>query len=228
MKNHLKKSLCILLTWLFLIPAFTACGIDPNIKREQESKDGYKVIISDAEEKEREGFHSYPSGETDPVTVGGVEVSVTDFALRSYELAYMVAQPDFSSVKNIEVDPLVQFALTHVFFKNPNEMNNKTMQYRSTDERHIKEQLVRYFGRDDFNIKNSTLYNAGKNLFEMWIPKYGCNIYYNIDAVKVEQGKAEISTTFYNEFKRMTMRGKTKITVKIYNGKPVIDSLSSE
>ena len=39
---------------------------------------------------------------------------------------------------------------------------------------------------------------------------------------------AEIITTFYNEFKRSTLLGKTTINVKIKDGKPIIASLSAE
>ena len=72
------------------------------------------------------------------------------------------------------------------------------------------------------------LYNAGKKLFEMWTPEYGTNIYYTIDAVNVDGDTAEIITTFYNELKRSTMMGRTTITVKVQDGKPVIAALKAE
>lgn len=229
MKNTLKKSLCILFASLVLITALASCGVDPNVKQEEEATKDYSVKVSgDEEEKELEGFHSYGTGKTDPVTVDGVEVKVTDFALRSYELAYMIAQPKFKSVDDIPIDPLVQFALSHAYFENLNEMNNKAMQYRSAKESQIKEQLKLHFGRDDFKVTKSMLYNPGKKIFEMWIPEYGCNIYYKIDAVNVDKNKAEIITTFYNELKRSTMLGRTTIGVTIKDGKPVIASLATE
>lgn len=229
MKNNLKRTLCILFATVMLAVTFAACGVDPNVKQEEEATKDYAVNISgDEEEKELEGFHSYGTGKTDPVTVDGVEVEVTDFALRSYELAYMIAQPNFASVDDIPIDPLVQFAFAHVYFENLNEMNNKAMQYRDADESQIKEQLKLYFGRDDFKVKESVLYNSGKDIFEMWIPEYGCNIYYKIDAVNVDKNTAEIITTFYNELKRETMLGRTTIKVTIKDGKPIISSLSAE
>lgn len=229
MKNILKRTLCILFAAVILAATFAACGVDPNVKQEEKATKDYAVELGgEEEEKELEGFHSYGTGKTDPVTVDGVEVEVTDFALRSYELAYMIAQSKFSSVSDIPIDPLVQFAFAHVYFENLNEMNNKAMQYRDAKEDQIKEQLVNYFGRDDFNVKESVLYNAGKDIFEMWIPEYGCNIYYKIDAVNVDGKKAEIITTFYNELKRDTMLGRTTIGVTIKDGKPVISSLSTE
>ena len=229
MKNSIKKTVCIILAILMLAATFAACGVDPNVKQNEESTENYEVKIDkEDEEKELEGFHSYGVGKTDPVTVGGVEVDVTDYAVRSYELAYMMAQKNFESVDKIPIDPLVQFAFTHVFFSNLNEMNNKAMQYRETKESQVKEQLKYYFGRDDFDVKKSVLYNPGKDIFEMWIPEYGCNIYYKIDAVDADKDKAEIVTTFYNELKRETMLGRTTITVAIKDGKPVIASLASE
>lgn len=226
MNNNLKKLLCSLWAVLLIALTLASCGIDPNVKQEKETD--YIVKISDEEEKELEGFHSYGAGKTDPVTVNGVEIDVAAFSIRSYELAYMIAQPNFTSVTEIPIDPLVQFAFSHVYFKNLNEMGNQAMQYRNANESQIKEQLMRYFGRDDFNVKGSVQYNAGKKLFEMWIPEYGCNIYYKVDAVNVEQDKAEIITTFYNELKRNTMLGRTTIVVKVKDGRPVIASLAAE
>ena len=77
-------------------------------------------------------------------------------------------------------------------------------------------------------MKDSVLYNAGKKIFEMWIPAFGCNIYYEINAVNTASDHAEIVTTFYNEFRRDTMRGRTTIRILIKDGKPVIGSLSAE
>lgn len=140
----------------------------------------------------------------------------------------MLARPNFASVDDIPIDALVQFAFPHIYFKNLNEMDNKAMQYRDAKESQIKEQLTRYFGRDDFKVKDSVLYNSGRDIFEMWIPEYGCNIYYRVDAVNVDKDKAEIITTFYNELKRETMLGRTTIVAAIKDGKPVIASLSAE
>ncbi len=229
MKNNRIKIVCFLLAAVMAAMLFASCSADPNVKQKDEASTEYDVKFSEKEEeKEQEGFHSYGSGKTDPVTVNGVEVSVKDFSLRAYELAYMMAQPKFASAKDIPIDALVQFAFSHVYFENLNEMNNKAMQYRDATEEQIKEQLTILFGSDDFEVKDSVLYNKGKKRFEMWIPEYGCNIYYTVDAVDTGADNAEIITTFYNEFERETLLGRTTINVKIKDGKPVIDSLSAE
>ena len=230
MKFSFKKSVCITLATVLAAMLFASCGVDTSVKQDDESSKDYVVSVTDEkEEKELSGFHSYPAGKTDPVTVNGAEVSVTDFSLRAYELAYMLAQRAGKFIASEKTAAtLTQFALAHVHFQNLNEMNNKAMQYRYANENQIKEQLKTLFGSDSFKVTDSVLYNPAKKIFEMWLPEYGCNIYYNVDAVNVSGDTAEIITTFYNEFKRSTLLGRTTINVKIKDGKPVIASLSAE
>ena len=148
--------------------------------------------------------------------------------MRSYELAFMMAQKKFDKPKDIPLEAAVQYAFIHVFFDDFYTINNKTVQYRSAEEQQIRDVLKTQFGTDDFNVTSSMLYNADKKIFEMWIPSYGTNIYYNIDAVNVSSDQAEIITTFYNELERKTLFGRATLTVKIQDGKPVIDSLKAE
>ena len=208
---------------------FCACS-DPNVKPEENSSDSYVVDVSGGAESETllEGFHSYGAGKTDPVEVSGVEVKVGDFALRSYQLAFMMAQTNFDKPGDIPLDLLVQYAFSHTLFKNLNEMTNHAVQYRSASEEDIRAELKKQFGTDDFPVTDSVLYNPEKKLFEMWIPEYGTNIFYTIDAVNVDGSQAEIITTFYNELERKTLLGRTTITVKISDGAPVIASLKAE
>lgn len=231
MKQNSIKLLSLILAVLFVIAAFSACGVDPNVKNgEEETKSDYKVDIGDDEEEEVEhdGNYAYGKGKTDPVQLGSVEVNVKDFAVRSYELAFQLAQKNFSKPTDIPVDAAVQYAFTHIFFRDFYTINNKTVQYRSADEGQIRDSLKEQFGTDDFKVTSSVLYNAEKKIFEMWIPQYGTNIYYIIDAVNTDSDTAEIVTTFYNELARETLFGRTTITVGIKDGKPVIQSLKAE
>ena len=229
MKFSFIKSVCITLAAVFAAMLFASCGVDTSVKQDEESSKGYVVSVTEEkEDQELSGFHSYPAGKTDPVTVNGAEVSVTDFSLRAYELAYMLAQKNFTSPDKINIDALTQFALAHVHFQNLNEMNNKAMQYRYANENQIKEQLKTLFGSDSFKVTDSVLYNPAKKIFEMWLPEYGCNIYYNIDAVNINGDTADIITTYFNELERNTMLGRSTVKVGVENGKPVIRALSSE
>jgi hypothetical protein len=206
-----------------------ACDADPNVASEKETSGTYDVIESNngEETKELDGFHAYGTGKIDPVTVNGTKVSPADFALRSHELAIMMAQT-FNKPTDLPVDAAVQYALVHVYCPDFYSITNNDMQYRTASEKEIKTELKKQFGTDDFPITKSMLYNPSKKVFEVWIPKYGTNVYYNVDAVNINGNTAEIITTFYNEIKQSTLAGKTTITVKIQDGKPVIAALKSE
>ena len=93
----MKLSLCKIVTAFCAVILLTAglagCGSDPNVDQGSGSSKAYKVSgTGGSSEPEKSGYHSYGSGKTDPVTVNGVKVDVCAFALRSYELAYMMAQ----------------------------------------------------------------------------------------------------------------------------------------
>ena len=230
MKTLRSKILLIACIAVPFAVTLSACGTDPNVKSESSAQASYKVAVSGEESSETElkGFHAYGKGKTEPVTVNGVQVNVSDFAVRSYEIAYMMAQTKFDSVSELPVDFLVQYAFSHHLFKNLNEMNNKAMQYRTATEADIKKVLKEHFGTDAIDVTKSVLYNPEKKLFEMWIPEYGTNIYYTVDAVNTEGAKAEIITTFYNELKRETMLGRTVMTVEVKDGAAVISALKTE
>ncbi|MBQ9680557.1 MAG: hypothetical protein IJV48_07745 [Ruminococcus sp.] len=221
------SALCILT--MLTASTLSGCGVDPNVKQEEEASTEYKVDIGgDEEEAEGEGFHAYGKGKTDSIELDGVEVSVQDFAVRSYELAYMLAQGNFEKPEEIALDAAVQYAFAHIYFEDLYTIENKAVRYRSATEEQIREKLRELFGTDDFDVTASVLYQPSKQSFEMWMPAYGTNIYYNIDAVNIDGSKAEIITTYYNEFKRSTLFGRTTMTVAVKDGKPVIQSLKTE
>ena len=229
MKHTMIKAVSLVLILMIAAAVFSACGVDPNVKQTETTSSDYQVKIDDeGEETEREGYNAYGKGKTDPVKVDGVEVNVKDFAVRSYELAYMMAQKSFNKPEDISLEAAVQYAFVHVFYKDLYNIKNKAVQYRSAEEQQIRNSLKQQFGTDNFDVTSSMLYNAEKKIFEMWMPSYATNIYYIIDAVNVNGSKAEITTTFYNELKRETLLGKATLTVSIVDGKPVITALTAD
>ncbi len=227
------KTITLKVISLLCVAAFAlclcACDTDPNVVSQEETSGTYNVIEGNdgSETKELEGFHAYGTGKIDPVMVNGVKVNPEDFALRSYELAIMMAQT-FQKPTDLPIDAAVQYALVHVYCPDFYSITNNDMQYRTASDKEIKTELKKQFGTDDFPIEKSMLYNPSKKVFELWIPEYGTNIYFNVDAVNISGNTADIITTFYNEIKQSTLAGKTTITVKIQDGKPVIASLKSE
>ena len=223
------KMISIVCTIIIMVLSLTACGSDPNVKQQDAGSASYAVDLSKAAgETEREGFHSYPAGKIDPITLKGVEVKVTDFAVYGYELQNMMAVKKFVSPKELKVDLLAQYAFSHALFPRLNEANNKPMEYRTIGEKELNAALTALFGKLDVDLKKSVLYQPSQKKFEMWIPAYGCNIYYNIDAVNINGDTADIITTYYNELERNTMLGRATVKVGIEDGKPVIRALSNE
>ena len=222
-----KHVFTILLICTLLFTLCSCMGVDPNVKTKETKAEKYKVETkANDSDVLLDGYNAYGDGLTSPLKVKGVKVDVEDFAIRSYELAFMMGQPKFKSVKNISVDALAQYSFVHVFYKNFYEIPNKVTEFRQAKPEQVNKQFKKYFGKTNIDLKKSLLYNKGKKMFEMWLPEYGTNIFYRVDAADVKGSNAVIVTTFYNEFKKNTKLGRTEITVKIEDGKPVIASLS--
>ncbi len=226
-KSLQKFVIAILLVCTLSATLCSCIGVDPNVKTKETTAEKYEVETQ-AKDSDGllEGFNAYGDGMTSPLKVKGVKVDVEAFALRSYELAFMLAQPKFKSVKKASVDALAQYAFIHVFFKNFYEITNKVTEFRQATPDQVLKEFKKHFGKANIDLKKSMLYNKGKNKFEMWLPEYGTNIFYRVDAAEVKGSKAVITTTFYNEFKKNTKLGRTEITVKIEDGKPVIEALA--
>ena len=222
-----KRAFALLLICVLTLTFCSCMGVDPNVKTKETQAEEYEVETeANGADGMLEGYHAYGDGMTSPITVKGVKVDVEAFALRSYELAFMLGQPKFKSVKKVPVDALAQYSFIHVFFKNFYEITNKMTDFRQAKPEQVFKEFKKHFGKANIDLKKSQLYNKGKNMFEMWLPEYGTNIFYRVDAAEVQGSKAVITTTFYNEFKKNTKLGRTQITVKIENGKPVIESMA--
>lgn len=206
---------------------FTSCGgVDPNVKQKENNTSSYQVVTTaPASDVEKEGFNAYGDGLTDPVKLKGVTVKVSDFAVRSFELAFLLGSGSFKNVEKLPVDMLTQYGFSHLSYKNLYEIPKDEVLYREADEAQIQKELKKHFGSVKVDLKKSSLYNKGKKKFEIWLPNYGTNVYYRVDAADVSKNKVEIITTFYNELKKSSKLGRTTLTVKLDNKKPVIAEL---
>ena len=88
--------------------------------------------------------------------------------------------------------------------------------------------LIRQFGKSDYDMTKSVFYNPTTKKLEMWLPEYGTDLYYHIDAADVSGSQLKVSTTFYNEKEKSTLFGKAAITVEVADGKPLIRSVSTQ
>ncbi len=226
----MKLKICSLFLAVVFIFSLCSCmGVDPNVKqKETKSAEKYQVETEgDNSQTELEGFHAYGDGFTSPLSVKGVKVDVEYYALRGYELSFMMAQTDFKSVKGISLDALTQYVFCHVYFENLFEITNKMTDYRQATLKQLNSVLKKHFGETKVDFKKSQLYNKAKKKFEMWVPEYGTNVYYRIDAADANGSKVKIITTFFKELKKTTKLGRTTITVEVKKGKPIISSLAT-
>lgn len=224
MKMRTLRILSLMTAWILCISALSGCGYDPTVRQTEETKENYQVA-TEATGDEAENiykFTAYPSGKTDPVTFKDVEVDVNAFALRSHELAYMIGETKFDSPDELSVDAATQFGFTHIFYEDFYKIDNRAVAFRTVKSEQIEEQLEKYFGKNSIDPEKSILYNPKTKKLEMWLPEYGTNMYYNIDAVQEEGDALEITTTFYREKAKSTLLCKTVISVGIEDGKPVI------
>ena len=175
---------------ILCISALAGCGSDPTVRQTEETKENYQVA-TEATGDEAENiykFTAYPSGKTDPVTFKDVEVDVNAFALRSHELAYMIGETKFDSPDELSVDAATQFGFTHIFYEDFYKIDNRAVALRTVKSEQIEEQLEKYFGKNSIDPEKSILYNPKTKKLEMWLPEYGTNMYYNVDAVQEEGG----------------------------------------
>lgn len=218
------RILSLMTAGILCISALSGCGSDPTVRQTEETKENYQVA-TEATGDEAENiykFTAYPSGKTDPVTFKDVEVDVNAFALRSHELAYMIGETKFDSPDELSVDAATQFGFTHIFYEDFYKIDNRAVAFRTVKSEQIEEQLEKYFVKNSIDPEKSILYNPKTKKLEMWLPEYGTNMYYNIDAVQEEGDALEITTTFYREKAKSTLLCKTVISVGIEDGKPVI------
>ncbi len=210
-----------------VILTFASCtGVDPNVKQKESTASSYKVETAPNEtQAESEGFNAYGDGLTDPVKLKGVKISVKDYAIRSYELAFLLGTGSFKNPSKLPIDLLTQYGFSHLYYKNLYEIPKNQLMACEAQESDIKKMLNIYFGEMKLDLKKSTLYNKGDEKFELWLPEYGTNVYYRVDAADVSKNKVKIIVTFFNEFKKSSKLGRTTMTVKLKKGKPVISEL---
>lgn len=227
-KNLSTKRITAFTATILAMVLFTSCvGVDPNVKQEKKTTSSYKIETTAPEnEVEKSGFNAYGDGLTDPVTLKGKKVDVNSFALRSFELGYLLGTGSFKKPSKLPVDLLVQYAFSHLSYKNIFQIPKNKSLYRKATAAQINKELKKHFGKMKINLTKSTLYNKGKKYFEMWLPNYGTNVYYRVDAADVSKDKVKIITTFFNELKKSSKLGRTTMTIKLKDGKPVISSLT--
>lgn len=203
-----KKGFCIL-TLIFLCIMSGCNNINPQISN---NKTDSTVSYNEASTQSKE-IPTY--------------INADELAHRSYELRYLLAQEKFNSPEEISVNALVQYAFCHLFYDNLTDMPKSGNRVRQATAEEINQRIIRDFGEIDTDITKSDLYNAGKNIFEMWEPAYGTDIFYAVTLIREESGLYKARTTFYNDSSKNEIIGKTVLTVRDNAGQMIITKMTS-
>lgn len=208
MEILMKKLLCFLtaLAMLFL----SGCSnINPEVKKDGSSSSASYADNSD----ERKAIPEY--------------INADDFAHRSYELRYLLAQERFNSPDDIPANALVQYSFCHLYYTNLTDMPRSGSQYRQASVDEIKQEIRKQFGEVNVDITNADLYNSGRKCFEMWEPLYGTDIFYKVTLRRAGENTYQARTTFYSDSSQKEIIGKTVLTVEDASGQVQIKKMTS-
>lgn len=213
--------------------AVSCSNINPNVDRGK--NDGSTVTDTESVKdtaSEENGYEvvAVGGGRDEAKEIDGVKVDVGAFARRSYELCFLLGQTSFGSVDEMSLDAAVQFAFCHLNYEELWQMPVSVDVYRTATVEEISDKLEEYFGENKIDPTKSVLYTASLKKLEMYQPKYGVGVFYNVDSFEKtdEEGVYEIITTFFGERSKANVIGRTTMKIKVAEGKAVIVSMTSE
>lgn len=134
---------------------------------------------------------------------------------QAYELKKLLAVESFDSSSDIPVNPAVQFAFCYLYVGESCLVDFKTsaMTYRQATESELREQITLLFGDCPFDLKQSDLYAAGKQCFEMWQPDYSCAVYAAAQLRAAKDGAYQIDISFFEDAEKTAAAGTSTITL---------------
>ena len=227
----MKRTVILISTLLVLTILISSCNnIDPVITHTDDTTDTYTVETNgDTDDKgnndEKIEYKAYGGGEDKLLTVDGAVVDTGEFAIRAYELYYMLGQDSFNNINGIDISALTQFAFCHLFYDELYKMPHGSMIYRQAAQEDIDRCIEQYFGKNDIDSTKSVLYNRGKRAFEMWQPEYGTDIYYNVNNAEIDGLYVIIDVSFYSDPAKSEILNDIELKLYIDNGNAVINSM---
>lgn len=194
----MKRFVAIILAVLTMAMTFVSCSnADPNVKQKSEKDDNY--VVDTAED----------------TTGDASDINSEYYAIRGYELKYLLAIEKFDSPSEISASKLVQYAFCRVYYNNLVDMPREGVKMREATAEQINAQIQKDFGKVNVDITTADLYNKGKKKFEMWEPLYGMDLYTNSSATSVGDNSYEIQATYYSDEAKTTVIGSATITVNV-------------
>ena len=214
--------------------AVSCSNIDPNVEQgtKGESDVGTDAVPEDSTAPEENDYEvtAVGGGRDEVKEIDGVSVDVGAFARRSYELCFLLGQTSFNSVDEISLDAAVQFAFCHLYYEELWQMPVGVDVYRTATVEEISKKLEEYFGENKIDPAKSVLYTASQKKLEMYQPKYGVGVFYNVDSFEKtgDDGIYEIITTFFTGRNKTEVNGRTTMKIKIVEDRAIIVGMTSE
>lgn len=136
----------------------------------------------------------------------GEDFDAALYVKRLYELKYQMAVDGFSSVDELSPNVAVQYAFCHIYYDSLVDMpEEKAMLFRQVLPDSIRNSLRSLFGENALDITQSDLYNAGRQMFEMWQPRLRAEVYADAE-IKKTDGGYEITARFFTDNTRSQIR----------------------
>lgn len=132
------------------------------------------------------------------------------YVKRIYELSYYFGINQYDPAKELPVSALVQYSFCHLFQESllDAEKADKPV-YRQAVLASIQEELNKQFLiNTQPDLTKSDLYNADKNIFEMWQPDYSKTIYYDASYTELQNKQIQLDITFYTGSDKKTAEKK--------------------
>lgn len=153
------------------------------------------------------------------------DIDEVGFVKRAYELKYFLSINSFEKTSEISVNKITQYAMCHYFYNSMFDMP-KDMKYCEAKPEEIMKVVKKHFNLDKINYTASDIYNKGDDKFEMWLPNYNTNVFYNY--VTTEKGNTtyDISASYYRDASKSQTIGSVDFTVsKVKGGSYYISKL---
>ncbi len=168
------------------------------------------------EESNSDDVEEIPSvSETEQIDVPeGLDLS--RFVKQAYELKNLLAVKSFSSVEDLSVNQVVQYAFCYLYSEGKCLVDYKpsSMLYRQATEDEIKEQIVILFGSCPFEVTESDLYAPGKQYFEMWQPDYSSSVFSSVTLHKESEESFRIEISYFEDAAKTKNTDVITVTVK--------------
>ena len=78
------------------------------------------------------------------------------------------------------------------------------------------------------DIKKSDLYNADKNLFEMWQPRLRASVFADTVCKAGEDGRYELTVSFYDSSAKTTLTSAVVGVFEKQNGRYILKSMETK